>query len=322
MNRVTGPLLVIAGPTASGKSLLARDIATAVGGVVINADSMQLYADLPILTDQPSPAEKARIAHRLYGILDASQPCSAGRWRELARREVEAVWAGGGVPVLTGGSGLYLRGFFGGLATIPAIPQAIRSQAIALRDHLGPEEFHRRLAERDRQSAARLHVHDTQRVTRAWEVVEATGIPLSQWQCQTELPDAPPALAIILAPEKESLDAAIAERFSSMLERGVLTEVKQFLDRDLSSSLPIMKALGLRQLACHIRQECGLETALEEAITATRRYAKRQKTWFRNQSFGLHVTIRELKKKYSEKEKAEICSLITKKLLTPQPGFV
>ena len=314
---MTGPLLVVAGPTASGKSVLARDLAKMVGGVVINADSMQLYADLPILTDQPSAAQRAEVPHRLYGILKASEACSAGEWRDLAHREVEAAWNHGAMPILTGGSGLYLQCFFGGLAAIPTIPQAVRSQTIALRDHLGPEEFHRRLAVRDPQSAARLHIHDTQRVTRAWEVVEATKIPLSQWQRQTDSYNTDPALVILLTPEKAVLDDAIASRFSGMLERGVLAEVKQFLSRDLSSSALIMKALGLRQLARHIQGECRLEAAVEEAIIATRHYAKRQKTWFRTQSFGLNVTIKTLKKKYCETEKAKIYSFITKKLLTP-----
>ncbi len=317
---MTGPLLLVAGPTASGKSALARDLAKTIGGVVINADSMQLYADLPILTDQP--VERAGIPHRLYGILEASETCSAGRWRGLARHQVEAAWAAGLVPILTGGSGLYLRSFFGGLAAIPPIPEVIRTQAVALRNRLGAEEFHRCLAARDPQSADRLHIHDTQRVTRAWEVFETTKIPLSQWQRQTESHHTGPALAILLTVEKAALDEAIAARFSSMLARGVLAEVEQFMNRDLSASLPIMKVLGLPQLARHIRGECPLETAVEEAIIATRRYAKRQRTWFRHQSFGLNVTIKTLEKKYYEQEKAKIYSFMMKKLLTPQPGFV
>jgi tRNA dimethylallyltransferase len=278
------PALVIAGPTASGKSRLALDLAAARHGTVINADSMQVYRELRILTARPDTAETARVPHRLYGVLSAAEPCSAARWRALALAAIEEARAEGRLPILVGGTGLYLRVLFDGLAEIPSIPQSMREAACARHRELGGEAFRAALARRDPESAARLAAGDTQRLVRAWEVIEATGRTLPDWQrAGVAGTGAHTYRTILLMPPRETLYAACDARFGAMVAAGALDEVRALLALGLDPALPAMKSLGVRELARHLAGEWTLEQAEEKARQATRNYAKRQMTWFRHQ---------------------------------------
>jgi tRNA dimethylallyltransferase len=307
--RPTKPLIVIGGPTASGKSGLALDAAEAVGGTVINADSMQVYRDLRILTARPGPEEEARAPHRLYGVLDAAELCSAARWRAMALAEIEAA----AVPIVVGGTGLYIRALLEGLAPVPEIPDAIRAEARALHRALGGAAFRARLAERDPEAAARLPSGDTQRLVRAWEVVLATGRPLAEWQrAQPRPAPAGPVLALVLLPPRAPLYETCNRRLEAMLAAGALDEVRRLRARDLDPALPVMKALGVAAFARHLGGEITLEAALRLAQAATRQYAKRQTTWFRHQLPG----ARRFDAQYSEKLRGEILPIIRQFLLT------
>lgn len=277
-------VLVIAGPTASGKSRLALDLAAARGGTVINADSMQVYRELRILTARPGTAELARAPHRLYGILPAADPCSAARWRTLALAAIEETREGGRLPILVGGTGLYLKALFEGLVAIPPIPQETREAARARHREIGGEAFRAELARRDPESAARLAAGDTQRLVRAWEVVEATGRTLPDWQRAGGTGAGAHAYrTILLMPPRDALYAACDARFDAMVAAGALDEVRALLALGLDPALPAMKSLGVRELARHLAGEWTLEQAGEKARQATRNYAKRQTTWFRHQ---------------------------------------
>ncbi|MCX7354403.1 MAG: tRNA (adenosine(37)-N6)-dimethylallyltransferase MiaA [Alphaproteobacteria bacterium] len=278
------PVLVIAGPTASGKSRLALDLAAARRGTVINADSMQVYRELRILTARPGAAEMARAPHRLYGVLSAAEPCSAARWRVLALAAIEEARSQGRLPILVGGTGLYLRALFSGLAEIPPIPQEVREAARARQRDLGGEAFRAELARRDPESAARLAAGDTQRLVRAWEVVEATGRTLPEWQRAGGAgTGAHVYRTILLMPPRDALYAACDARFGAMVTAGALDEVRALLAFGLDPALPALKSLGVRELARHLAGEWTLEQAEEKARQATRNYAKRQTTWFRHQ---------------------------------------
>jgi len=275
--------VAIAGPTASGKSGLALALAVAFDGVVINADSMQVYDALPILTARPGPGPLARAPHRLYGMIDPTEPCSAARWRELAAAEVHAAWDSGRLPVVVGGTGLYLEALMDGLSPIPDIPAEARAEARALFEELGNAAFHQRLAEADPVMAARLPQGDSQRMIRAWEVLSATGRSLAAWQTEPrEGAVAARWLTLALAPPRERLRQACDGRFLSMVKAGAVAEARDFLDRDLDPVLPIMKALGLRDLGGYSRGERPLDEAIAAAQSATRAYAKRQMTWVRH----------------------------------------
>src|SRR5262245_541243 len=279
---MAAPALVIAGPTASGKSALALALARELGGVVINADSMQVYRELCVLTARPTPADEAAAPHRLYGVLPAAERCSAGRWRSLALAEIDAARAAGRRPILVGGTGLYLRALAEGLAAVPPVPAEIRDAARARREAIGAAAFHAELARRDPASGARLAPGDTQRVLRAWEVVEATGRPLASFAAAR--PDDVGALRTILVmPPQPALDEAIARRCAAMLDAGALDEVRALLALELDPLLPAMKAVGVRELAALARGETDRPRAIETFRIATRQYAKRQRTWFRHQ---------------------------------------
>lgn len=278
------PVLVIAGPTASGKSRLALDLASARRGTVINADSMQVYRELRILTARPGVAEMERAPHRLYGILSAAEACSAARWRALAVAAIEEARGEGRLPILVGGTGLYLKALFEGLADIPPIPSAVRDAARARHRELGGEAFRAELACRDPDSAARLAAGDTQRLIRAWEVVEGTGRPLPAWQRAGAAEKTGYVYRTILVmPPRDALYAACDARFDAMVAAGALDEVRALMALGLDPALPAMKSLGVRELARHLAGEGSLEQAGEKARQATRNYAKRQTTWFRNQ---------------------------------------
>jgi tRNA dimethylallyltransferase len=281
------PLVIVAGPTASGKSALALAVAEAFEGVVINADSMQVYRELAVLSARPGPAEEARAPHRLYGFQSGGEACSAGRWRELALTEIERAHDAGHLPVVAGGSGLYLRALEKGLSPIPPVPRAVRAAARALHAELGAAAMHAALAKRDPETAARLDPADSQRVIRAWEVLEATGRPLSDWQRQPSEGAAPcRRLRLVLAPPRETLYAACDRRLTQMMEQGALDEVRRLLDLGLDPSLPVMKALGVPELARLLAGETDRDEAVATAQRATRRYAKRQLTWLRTQVLG------------------------------------
>jgi tRNA dimethylallyltransferase len=276
--------VVIGGPTASGKSGMALDIAVALGGTVINADSMQLYADLDVLTARPGAEDLARTPHRLYGVLPASERGSAARWRDMALAEIAAAHAAGRLPVVVGGTGLYLRTLMEGLSAVPSIPEDIRKAAHARLRDLGGEAFRAELVARD-PASAKLNPGDTTRLTRAWEVLEATGHPLSHWQTQTAegAPEGLSFTVLVLDPPRDALYANCDRRFRVMMGQGALEEVRQLDAQNLDPDLPAMKALGVPELRAHLRGELSLDEAIALAQQSTRRYAKRQVTWFRHQ---------------------------------------
>ena len=306
-------VVIVAGPTAAGKSALGLAIAEELNGVIINADSQQRYADLRILTSRPSREDEARVPHRLFGDLGPAEAGSAAEWAEKAAAEIQNVTADGKLPVLVGGTGLYFRALCEGLADMPAVPTEVRAAAKALRDEIGPDAFHAALAARDPVIAARLNPADSQRTLRAWEVVEATGTALSVWQ---QTAGTPPLMAtyfqILTLPPRAELYAACDARFAAMVEGGGLAEVQALLDRGVAMDTGIGKALGVPDLAAALRGERSLEGAVILAQTATRQYAKRQMTWFRNQ-FHADLTIYE---KFSERLLPEIFSNIRRFLLT------
>lgn len=310
----TGPVLIVAGPTASGKSALAMDVAAAFDGVVVNADSMQVYRELRILTARPSPADEARVPHRLYGVQPAAEPCSAGRWRTLAADVIAEARAAGRLPVVVGGTGLYLEALTAGLAPVPPVPDAVRDAARAEHARLGGEAFRAALAARDPESAARLPATDTQRLIRAWEVVHATGRPLPHWQRQAPTTPALDArfATIAVVPPRDIIYAAAEARFERMLEDGALDEVQALLALELPPDLPAMKAVGVRELAEVLAGRCPLADAAAAAKRATRTYAKRQLTWLRHRVAADLM----LDAQYSERFTERILSFIRRFLLT------
>jgi tRNA dimethylallyltransferase len=276
-------VIVITGPTASGKSALALALARGRQGTVINADAMQTYDAFPILTAQPTASERADLPHRLYGVLPLSEALSAARWRTLAAAEIERCLAEGRTPILCGGSGLYLRTLMQGIAAIPDPPPGLRDEANADWQAMGAEGFRARLAEHDPAIVARLKPGDRQRHVRAWEVWRATGRPLSLWQ-QGEAEAVPwRFITVLLAPERGWLRARIENRFDAMLSAGVLAEVRAVFDRSPDPRWPGLKAHGAPELFRHFRGELSRDDARRIAIDHTRQYAKRQMTWFRHQ---------------------------------------
>ena len=282
-------VLVFAGPTASGKSALALEAARENDGVVTNADSLQVYDALPLLTARPSAGEQEGIPHRLYAALSPDLRCSAALWRDLALTEIDAALEAGRTPVLAGGTGLYLKALIEGLSPLPAVAPEIREAANALQAGLGNPGFHGALAARDPVMAARLNPNDTQRLIRAWEVFEATGQSLSEWQSLP--PEGAPAHLrfhiFILMPEREALYERCNRRFDSMMQAGALEEVRALDALIATNAVPkdahITQALGFRALQAHLRGSMSLEDAIIRAKTDTRQYAKRQATWFRHQ---------------------------------------
>ncbi len=281
----TSKAVLIAGPTASGKSALALALAERVGGVIINADSMQVYRDLRILTARPTPGEEARVPHRLYGHVDAAEPYSAGRWLADARAALAEAAAIDRVPILVGGTGLYFKLLTEGLAEIPSIPHDIRERLRARVAAEGAPALHADLTWRDPASAARLDPGDRTRIVRALEVLEATGRSLTEWHQGNMPPILNPADCVkrFLAPERDELRRRIEARFDAMLAAGALEEVRALAARGLDPLLPAMKAHGVPWLIRHLQGEIGLDEAAKQAKADTRRYTKRQFTWFRNQ---------------------------------------
>ncbi len=277
------PVVVIAGPTASGKSVLAVELAADLGATVINADALQCYRDLQILTARPDRVAIERAPHRLYGVLDAAERGSVGNWRGRAVAEIAAAAQSGRLALVVGGTGLYIRALTHGLAPFPVIPEPVRAQAQALYRRLGGAAFRRRLAELDPVAAERLPAGDSQRLVRAYAMVHATGRPIGAWRARPHAPLACRIATILLMPPRERLYAACDARFAAMIDAGALAEAAALMARELASDLPALKALGLPELMRHLRGETSLAEAVAAAQRATRHYAKRQTTWFRHQ---------------------------------------
>ncbi len=280
--------ILIAGPTASGKSALALAVAERHGGPIVNADSMQVYRDLRIITARPSVADEARVPHRLYGHVDAAENYSVGRWCQDARAALEEAKSAGRVPILVGGTGLYFKALTQGLSAVPPTPADIRAAVRARCDAEGAAALHAELARRDPAMAARLKPGDRMRLARALEVLEATGRSLADWH-RDGLPailDPDEAVKIFLVVDRAELYRRIDARFDAMLAEGALDEVRVLADRCLDPLLPAMKAHGVPWLRRHLAGEISLEAAAAGGKQDTRRYTKRQATWFRNQMPG------------------------------------
>jgi tRNA dimethylallyltransferase len=283
---VTKPeIILIAGPTASGKSALALALAEKFGGVIINADSMQVYRDLRIITARPTPAEEARAPHRLYGHVDAAENYSVGRWCVDAAAALAAARLEARPAIVVGGTGLYFRSLTRGLAAVPPIPAAIRAGVRARLSNDGVAALHAELAQRDPATAARLMTGDRARITRALEVVLATGRSLADWHRVGMSASVDPARAakIFLMPGRDELVRRIDVRFDAMMAAGAVEEVRALAAQKLNPDLPAMKAHGVPWLMRHLHGEIGLAEAVDGSKRDTRRYTKRQGTWFRNQ---------------------------------------
>ena len=278
-------IILIAGPTASGKSALAMTLAEKRGGVVINADSMQVYRDLRIITARPSLDDERRVPHRLYGHVDAAENFSVGRWCEEAAAALAVAQRTDRTAILVGGTGLYFSTLTRGLAAVPPIPAEIREQVRARLNSDGVAALHAELKWRDPAAAARLMPGDRARITRALEVVLATGRSLLDWHDDNKPPgvDAAQAAKVFLMPDRDELLRRIDARFDAMMAAGALDEVRALAARQLDPALPAMKAHGVPWLIRHLAGEITLEHAVEEAKRDTRQYTKRQATWFRNQ---------------------------------------
>lgn len=283
--RPVGEAVLIAGPTASGKSALALELALATGGIVINADSMQVYRDLRVITARPSQDEEARAPHRLYGHVDAAVNFSAGAWVADAAKVLEEAKAEARLPIFIGGTGLYFKALTAGLSVVPPIPAEVREDVRARLERNGAEALHAELARRDSLAAERLNLRDRTRIARALEVVEATGRSLLDWHREGQPPLLPKDSfrAVFLAPDRDALYARIDARFDAMLDAGALEEVERLAARQLDPLLPAMKAHGVPALIRHLRGELSLEQAATIGRADTRHYAKRQFTWFRHQ---------------------------------------
>jgi tRNA dimethylallyltransferase len=310
--------LLLAGPTASGKSALALALAEQLGGTIINTDSMQVYDRLRVLTARPSEAEEARVPHRLYGVHSPAEAASVAWWRGRALGEMAAAK----LPILCGGTGLYFRALTEGLSEIPPIPPETRAEARALLEAEGPAALHARLAEEDPETAAGLRPSDSQRLARAWEVWRGTGRGLASWQ---RAPGTGPAMrhgvpwrfaAIRLDPPRDILRAAIGTRWQAMMQAGAVEEVGELLPLGLDPSLPAMRAHGVPEIAAALRGEMTMEEAGRRACLAIGQYTKRQATWFRHQPLAdvtrthtIHARVAGLEQ-FSESEWAEIIAFI------------
>ena len=280
--------ILIAGPTASGKSALALDVAGRIGGAVVNADSMQVYRDLKILSARPTPEEEARVPHRLFGHVDAAVNYSVGRYLADLAETLRDLDARGITPVIAGGTGMYFKAALYGLSDIPAVPDEIRARVREAASGKTPQELHAELSARDPETAARLRPTDPQRILRALEVYAATGKPLVSFQGPRSVPllDAAQCPAFFLAPDKETLYARIDRRFDWMMQSGALDEVAALRARQLDPALPAMRAHGVPHLIAYLDGRMSREEAIMRGKLDTRRYAKRQFTFARHQLTG------------------------------------
>jgi tRNA dimethylallyltransferase len=311
------PALLVAGPTASGKSALALALAERLGGVVINADSMQVYRELRVITARPTVSEEALVPHRLYGVRPAAEAASVAWWRGEALAVMAAAHAGGRLPILCGGTGMYFASLTQGLSDIPAIPEAARDEARRLLAGEGAAALHARLMAEDPQTADRLRPTDSQRVARAWEVWRGTGRGLATWQAGGGTGPAPWRFAAILIdPPREALRSAIAARWAAMLDGGAIEEVRALAAQGLDPALPAMRAHGVPELAAHLAGRMDLAAASERAILNTGQYTKRQATWFRHHALAdaprthtIHARIAGIAQ-FSESFEADVIAFI------------
>lgn len=276
---------IVAGPTASGKSARALALAKEHDGIIINADASQMYEELQILSARPTDDEMQGVAHRLYGIIRGDAPSSAGSWLRLAKEEIIEAWKAKKLPILCGGTGLYLKALTQGMSYIPPVGPEIRAEVEALLAEIGNEALHAKLAEVDPVMGEKLLPTNTQRLIRAYEVWYGTGTALSEWQSKPHnlpFPEAEISTEIIEWPRDE-LYARCDARFDLMIEKGAVKEVEQLLEQQYDPVLPIMKAVGVPEIAGYLRREYPFNEAVEIAKRNTRRYAKRQLTWLRNQ---------------------------------------
>ncbi len=275
-------LALIAGPTASGKTALALHLAKSCNITIINADSAQVYSDLPVLSAQPTAAEQASVPHRLFGYLDGLTACSAARWAADAKAEIAAAQRCGSLPVLVGGTGLYIRTLLDGIAPIPAIDANIRNEIRAL----PVAEGYARLQKRDAGMAMQLGPTDSSRISRALEVIESTGRSIAEWRKEKVggIANAVDLHPLILLPPRAWLYARCDARFDNMMENGAIAEVQALLARDIPADVPVLRAIGVPEIAAMLAGDLDRDEAVARGKIATRQYAKRQFTWFRNQS--------------------------------------
>ncbi len=285
------PLALIAGPTASGKSALALRLAEATGGVIVNADSAQVYRDLRIVSARPGPDDEARVPHRLYGYRDGAEACSAGVWAADARAAIADVHRSGRLPILAGGTGLYIRTLIDGIAPVPPIDPDVRSAVRAMR----VADAHEALTREDPEAAARIRPSDTMRTARALEVLRSTGRTLKDWQRDKAggIGDAVALAPLILLPPRDWLHARCDSRFDEMFSEEGVAEVSSLLERNLPLAAPVMRAIGVPEIAAWLRGEMDREEAIRVGRTSTRRYAKRQYTWFNHQPPAVWPRFRE-----------------------------
>ena len=304
MTPLNGRAILIAGPTASGKSRLALGLAEELGGTVINADSMQVYRELRVLTARPRPEEEARAPHALYGFVSGAEAYSAGRYAADAARTIDAARRGGRVPIIVGGTGLYFKALLEGLSPVPPIDPAVRARWRAEAAARPAPELHAVLAARDPEMAARLMPTDPQRIVRALEVLESTGCSLADWQRESGTPVLGEAdtVRLLVVPDHATHAQTIAARFDAMLAAGALQEVEAMVSLGFSGELPIMRALGIAPLAAHVAGRMSLEDAARSAKTETCQYAKRQMTWLRRKMISwMHIETQQIER-FSSKD--------------------
>ncbi len=284
--RMAASAVLLAGPTASGKSRLALDLARRMNGVIVNADAIQVYRELRILSARPDANDATAVEHRLYGHIAVSVRYSVGQWCSDAAAVLSEIRSAGRLPIVVGGTGLYFKALTDGLAAVPPIPDEVRTRLQDMSAGLSSRQLHERLAASDPEDAERIGPGDRGRIVRALEVFEATGRSLAAWQRAEQVRpvlDARGAARIVLNPERPTLHRRISERTEQMISAGAAGEVEALMRLDLDPALPAMKAIGVRQLIAHWRGEVSLDEAVAAMKTETRRYTKRQSTWFRNQ---------------------------------------
>lgn len=277
-------VIIVAGPTASGKSAMAIDIARALDGVVINADSMQVYKGMPIITAAPTEEDKQKAPHRLYEIYEPTFRGNVAMWLKLASEEIKKVWAEGKVPVVVGGTGLYIENLMEGVTPVAEIDEKIRKKVEALVQKEGLAAVHQKLSEVDPASGKKININDSSRIKRAYEVYLSTGKPFSEWQKQPRVHYLPEArfFVIKICPPTDELDKLAYERFDKMVQCGALEEVECLYKQKIDDQLPAMKALGVPELIEHFKGKTAIYEAIQNAKLHTRQYAKRQRTWFKN----------------------------------------
>jgi tRNA dimethylallyltransferase len=303
----TPDALIVAGPTASGKSALALAIAERCNGTIINTDSMQVYRELRVLTARPTPDEEARVPHRLYGVRPSAEAGSVAWWRSEALAAMDEAHAAGRLPILTGGSGMYFAALTDGLADIPDPGPAARTEARRLLAEQGPQALHASLAHVDPATAARLKPEDGQRIARAWEVWRGTGMGLAAWQNQRSAPAPWRFTAILLDPPREALRAAIATRFDAMLRDGALDEVRALLALNLDPSLPAMRAHGVPELSAYLSGKLSLQEAGRRTELVTGQYTKRQATWFRHHPLAAQPRVFTINARFTSQAQFSEC---------------